>query len=577
MKDFCVLDIESDGLLNEVTKIHCLSYNIFIDGKSIKQGSITDYSEIKTFLLSQSTLVGHNIVCYDIPVIEKILNIKPKAMLVDTLALSWYLYPSELKNGKEQKRKHHGLEFWGEILGIKKPEVKDWKGLSVEEYINRCEEDVAINTKLWLMMQEYLGKIYNGNYISILQYLTFKMDCAREQEEVMCDINKSDAYKYLDTIMSEIDDKIERLSNAMPKDIKYKTIKKPNIYKKDGSVSVSGERWLKLCDELGVKAQVPKSIDVIKSIGTGNPGSPIQLKNWLFSIGWEPEFYESRTSNVTGITKEVPQISKDGKICPDIKRLIEDYPALEELKGLTILTHRKGVFESFINACDKNNKIVASIGGLTNTLRFQHRKPVANLVKVGKPWGKEIRGLITVPDDSYVLCGSDMSSLEDTTKQHYMYFFDPEYVIQMRVPGFDPHTDVAVSAKLMTKEEEQLFKDLKYRDEELKETLSDTDKQEYFRLSKIRSNAKTVNFSAIYGASPAKIAKTLKCDLNFAQGLHTAYWERNKAVKLVANEAIVKTVNNQMWLYNPVSKFWYTLRYEKDKFSTLNQGKLCSV
>jgi hypothetical protein len=26
------------------------------------------------------------------------------------------------------------------------------------------------------------------------------------------------------------------------------------------------------------------------------------------------------------------------------------------------------------------------------------------------------------------------------------------------------------------------------------------------------------------------------------------------------------------WLFNPVSKFWYSLRSEKDKFSTLNQG-----
>ena len=27
-----------------------------------------------------------------------------------------------------------------------------------------------------------------------------------------------------------------------------------------------------------------------------------------------------------------------------------------------------------------------------------------------------------------------------------------------------------------------------------------------------------------------------------------------------------------MWLLNPVSKFWYSLRSDKDKFSTLNQG-----
>jgi len=27
-----------------------------------------------------------------------------------------------------------------------------------------------------------------------------------------------------------------------------------------------------------------------------------------------------------------------------------------------------------------------------------------------------------------------------------------------------------------------------------------------------------------------------------------------------------------MWLQNPVSNFWYSLRSEKDRFSTLNQG-----
>lgn len=33
-----------------------------------------------------------------------------------------------------------------------------------------------------------------------------------------------------------------------------------------------------------------------------------------------------------------------------------------------------------------------------------------------------------------------------------------------------------------------------------------------------------------------------------------------------------KTVDNQMWLFNPVSEFWYSLRFVKDVFSTLVQG-----
>ena len=34
----------------------------------------------------------------------------------------------------------------------------------------------------------------------------------------------------------------------------------------------------------------------------------------------------------------------------------------------------------------------------------------------------------------------------------------------------------------------------------------------------------------------------------------------------------VKKIAGQMWVQNPVSKFWHTLRYEKDVFSTLNQS-----
>ena len=61
-----------------------------------------------------------------------------------------------------------------------------------------------------------------------------------------------------------------------------------------------------------------------------------------------------------------------------------------------------------------------------------------------------------------------------------------------------------------------------------------------------------------------------------AQLLHTTYWTRNKAVKQISADAVSQTIRRQMWLYNPVSKFWYSLRQPKDKFSTLNQGKLCS-
>lgn len=98
----------------------------------------------------------------------------------------------------------------------------------------------------------------------------------------------------------------------------------------------------------------------------------------------------------------------------------------------------------------------------------------------------------------------------------------------------------------------------------------------FTRLNSSRSKAKVVNFSAVYGAGAPKIAQSTGMSLIDAQKLHKTYWERNKAVKLVAKNAKHKTVKfngqEQMWLLNPISGFWYSLRTEKDKFSTLNQG-----
>lgn len=93
------------------------------------------------------------------------------------------------------------------------------------------------------------------------------------------------------------------------------------------------------------------------------------------------------------------------------------------------------------------------------------------------------------------------------------------------------------------------------------------------RLSSIRKKAKTVNFGALYGAGAVKIASSSGMLLDEASLLHTIFWKRNGAVKKVANSAKVKTTQDgKLWLFNPISKLWINLRYEKDKFSSLNQS-----
>ena len=147
---YTVFDIETDGLLDNVTKIHCLSYQKFNNGTLIEKNSLTNYENIKNFVQTQSILVGHNIIRYDLPVLKKLLSIVvPKeTKIIDTLGLSWYLY-SSYDIPKKGKKVSHGLETWGEILGVAKPKINDWSNLFIEEYINRCSEDVEINQLLF--------------------------------------------------------------------------------------------------------------------------------------------------------------------------------------------------------------------------------------------------------------------------------------------------------------------------------------------------------------------------------------------------------------------------------------------
>lgn len=100
----------------------------------------------------------------------------------------------------------------------------------------------------------------------------------------------------------------------------------------------------------------------------------------------------------------------------------------------------------------------------------------------------------------------------------------------------------------------------------------ESDEERYKRIHAIRKKAKVVTYSAMYGVGKAKLARTTGMKEREADALLKAFWKINWAVREVAAAAEVKTVDGQMWVKNPVSNFWYALRYERDSWSTINQG-----
>lgn len=536
-----VFDLEADGFTP--TKIYCLSF--YVDSEVY---TMTDYDDMRRFFTAYDVYIGHSITTFDIPVCERILGIKINKQCVDTLPLSWYLFPD--------RQTGHGLEAYGEDFGIPKPKITDWFSLTLEEYIHRCEEDVKINKTLWDKQYKYLRKLYpdGKEFWRFIRYLQFKMECVREQEEerFLLDIPWcEESIKKLEALQEE---KIDRLYCVMPPVPVTSVKNKPKVmYKKDGNLSSHGEKWLLLLASQNLSYDYEGPVEVVTGFEEPNPGSHPQIKKWLFSLGWEPQTFKTNEKG-----EEVPQISLPfgGGLCPSIKDLYEKEPELEALDGLYVVRHRQSLLNGFLRD-NVDGYLRARVAGFTNTLRFKHAE-IVNLPKTNVAYGEMARGALIAPEGQ-VLCGSDMASLEDRLKQHYIYPYDPKYVEEMNVPDFDPHLDLAYQGGEVTEEEVLAYKN------------GDKSKK------KLRDIFKNVNYACQYGAGAPRLTKTGNISLEKAKALHKLYWKRNWSVKQVAEDQKVIYIDDDMWLFNPLSGFYYSLRNIKDIFSTLVQGTAAYV
>ena len=449
-----VFDIECNGLNPD--KIHCLvSQSEHGEYKSARRAYIL--REVNSWQ-EDDYLIGHNIIRYDIPVLERILDINIKAKLVDTLALSWYLFP---------ERNRHGLADWGVEFGIPKPVIEDWDNLTPEEYLHRCKEDVRINTMLWEKQKAYLEELYGVNgYWDLVEYLTFKMQCARLQEENKWKLDEEKANLLLTELTEKQSEAFKSLEATLPKVEVFKTVTRPQKpFKQDRTLSAAGERWYKICEDNNIDPESTEKHKVLSGFKEPSAASPVQIKSWLFSLGWKPQTFkyvdDGRDENGKPKKRAIPQIKKDDDLCPSVVKLQQKHPDIKYLEDLGVIGHRKSLVEGLIKSC-VDGYVKAEIQGLTNTLRFKH-KVCVNIPSVRKQYGKEIRELLTARSELTELCGSDMDSLEDRTKQHFMMPHDPEYVEEMNTEGFDPHLSIAVEAGFITEEEEEFYKWYKHK------------------------------------------------------------------------------------------------------------------
>lgn len=564
-----IIDCEFDGFLDVLTKMHVMSVR-YKTPSGWKTKSTTKKEDVfKVFENPDNIVVGHNFVTFDRPALEKVFpNLRVKATIVDTLPLSQYLYPKRIK---------HSLESWAkEIDGVEKVEMTDWENLSYEEYESRCEADTVINQIIWEDFLQFLNELYLDNIKGrdgAINLGNFIREVLRLQEENPIKLAVEQCQKNLEVLETIVSGKNAEVVKIMPKVpiiVKRKCPKA--IYKKDGSLSAAGGKWMQLVEYYGVEKSYSGELEEITGHKEPNPASSTQVKNFLFSKNWKPKIFKD------GANGKVPQLRDDDKnLCSSITSMFKEFPELEALQGLSVAQHRAGYLKAFLDTMDENGYVTARYNSMAKTWRVKHTKPIVNLPSNDSDYGDLIRKVLVAPEDKWFV-NYDLDSLEDRTKRSCIIDIDPDYVKEMSDPSYDPHLAIGVESKMLTQEDVNFFK--WYKSKKTKgecpsrfKDLPDEDMTKKFEsISGVRKSAKSTNYAATYGASVKKIAETAGISQKEGKILHSAYWSKNKAVKTFTDSLVVKTVRGLNWIYSPYTNMWLYLSSDHIRFSAVNQN-----
>lgn len=592
-----VADIETKGFLDKLNSFE--DFHVLGIGWKDKEGNwqiktTNKFEDVqKVFGNKDNVIVMHNGIRYDKPALEK-MGVEVNATIIDSLPLAWNLHPERGRQGKK-----YGLEYYGEDYGIPKPKIEDWENLSYEEYCNRVTEDVKINIMLWENLYQKGLLVYEGmqhNFIRLINLLNFIMTCAHKQEMegLYVDIKKTkETLEYFEKLK---EDKVSKIKEAMPKVPIFSIRTKPNnMYKKDGSLSVAGARWKVLTEGCGLDIEYEGSIKEIIKYEEPNPNSVDQKKKWLYSLGWEPKTLKHNRDKITGEVKVVEQImTEDKMLCPSVLKLAEKEPAIEHFDGLTVLTHRIGILKSFLSNVDESGMIIQGLQQLAVSMRWQHSIIVNMPRYTGRGDlrdGKWIRECLIAPPGKKII-QADLSGIESRTSDHYIFNINRDRVVKTQKPFFDPHTEISVFASLMTPSEEtfyifksalesdstldlETFSDIYKSDDEVRRLLSlpeEEQKKLIKHLKTVRSKGKTCNYASLYNVGAKTLARNLEIPEKEAKDLIDAYWKIHFAVKVFTESLQTKKVEDEMWVFNPISNFFYYVRNSKDLFSIVNQS-----
>ena len=162
-----LFDLESTGLLRQGSTIHCIVVRDSDDEATHVFDCKPERAVVQgvKMLEKADTLIGHNIINYDIPLLkEQYPDFDPQGEVLDTLVLSRIYYPNIIDRDYERRPAgmpqrlygRHSLEAWGYRLKCFKGDFGKHEGSwdkYTPEMLDYCIQDTEVTLKLYQLMQ----------------------------------------------------------------------------------------------------------------------------------------------------------------------------------------------------------------------------------------------------------------------------------------------------------------------------------------------------------------------------------------------------------------------------------------
>lgn len=477
-----------------------------------------DPKELNEYLKG-SFLIGHNILWYDLPVLNRLCKsgLDPEKV-VDTLVVS------RLVNSWDYNL--HGLEAWGERLEFPKGDFKQFTHLT-PEMVEYCKNDVELTERIYLFLKRFIddpslkASMVNEHRAAIIctemhyNGFGFNIENAKKLHKEISELR--------DVLDKEIQEAFPPRSYLIREVLPRPTVK--------GAISAVDFRWLdtteKTIEEHGYSVGATFSRIDFEPF---NPASPKQCIERLNEFGWKP-FEKTKGHIKAERDKDYEKLENYKKfgwtISEDnLATLPPTAPAAaQKLVRHILLTRRLTTLDEWIFAYNERTK---SIHGQINAIgtwthRSSHKAPnTGNIIRIqtdkeGHPlfgedggWGADYRSL-WMARPGYKLVGCDAEGIQLRVLAHYMEdeSFTKALVSGSSKDGTDVHT---------------------------------LNKNKLGIVCKDRNAAKTFIYSWVLGASATKTAAVLECSVGEAVVARESFLNGYPGLKRVKEEVIPEDV-----------------------------------